>query len=98
MDEDRELSDDVNGDEEANPDVAHDDIVKRLLDYQRQLREGSPREPAPAATATITTESPADELIDLNAAEADEDSDEVTLDEPATAGATSAETATTETI
>jgi hypothetical protein len=95
MDEDRELSDDVNADEEANLNIAHDDIVKRLLDYQRQLREGAPEELAPAATTTITAEAPADEVIDLNAAEA-EGSDTIALDEPATAGAVSAETATTD--
>jgi hypothetical protein len=97
MDEDREPSDDVNA-EEANPNIAHDDIVKRLLDYQRQLREGAPEELAPGPTTTITAESPADEVVDLTAAEADDDSDTITLDELATAGATSAETATTDAI
>jgi len=96
MDEDRELSDDVNADEEANPNIAHDDIVKRLLDYQRQLREGAPEELAAAATTTITAESAADEVVDLTTVEADDDADTITLDEPATAGATSVETATTD--
>jgi hypothetical protein len=93
MDEDRELSDDTNADDQADADIVHDDIVKRLLDYQRQLREGAPEEIAVAATTTLTAESPADELVDLTAVEADDASDTVTLDEPATAGATSAETA-----
>ena len=96
MDEDRELSDDSNADDEADPDIVHDDIVKRLLDYQRQLREGAPEEIAAAATTTLTAESPADELIDLTAVEADDASDTVTLDEPATAAATSPETATSD--
>jgi hypothetical protein len=96
MDEDRELSDDTHADDEADPDIVHDDIVKRLLDYQRQLREGAPEEIAAAATTTLTAESPADELIDLTAVEAVDPSDTVTLDEPATAGATSPETATSD--
>jgi hypothetical protein len=42
----------------------HDDIMKRLLDYQRQLREGesagSERAPAAVATATVT-----EDVVDL---------------------------------
>jgi hypothetical protein len=55
--------------EEAGP-IVHDDIMKRLLDYQRQLREGPDAEGAPplvdhsrleAQTATATAE----EIVDL---------------------------------
>lgn len=50
--------------EAESPSVVHDDIMKRLLDYQRHLREGT--SPAVAAEAA-TDERP---LIDYAAAEA----------------------------
>lgn len=50
--------------EAESPSVVHDDIMKRLLDYQRHLREGT--SPAVAAEAA-TAERP---LIDYAAAEA----------------------------
>jgi hypothetical protein len=69
---------------EAVPPIVHDDIMQRLLDYQRQLREGLTPEQAaqPAASPILVDysalESPtpvapqieADEVIDLAAIEA----------------------------
>jgi hypothetical protein len=60
--------------------IVHEDIMQRLLEYQRQLREGGPpseaaptaEEPAPgpgeAATATTTEEV---EVVDITQAEAE---------------------------
>jgi hypothetical protein len=49
--------------EAEEPELVHDDIVKRLLDYQRQLREGlQDTEMAPSSVATQTA---TDELVDL---------------------------------
>ncbi len=64
--------------DEESPGIVHDDIMKRLLDYQRNLREGaSPDEAAEPAVANHvahdTAESAADRLIDLVAAEAERD-------------------------
>jgi hypothetical protein len=70
---------------EATPSVAHDDIVKRLLDYQRRLRDleagvpapapsGVPAEdaPGPSGEAAVSDTTPdAPTLVDLTAAEAD---------------------------
>lgn len=62
--------------DEESPGIVHDDIMKRLLDYQRNLREGAtPDEAAEPAVANHvahdTAESAADRLIDLVAAEAE---------------------------
>jgi hypothetical protein len=83
----REPRDDAGTDEGAIPEHGHDDIVKRLLDYQRQLRESGDAEGAHTATTTITAEAAADELLDLTTAEA-EDADTISIDEPTTAAAT----------
>jgi hypothetical protein len=64
------MPEDVKTDEEleteATPELVHDDIVQRLLDYQRQLREGALDEPVAASTATSPL---TDEVIDLTAEE-----------------------------
>ena len=50
--------------------IVHDDIVQRLLDYQRQLREGaSPAEATEAAGDTVATDTI--EVVDVAAAEAE---------------------------
>jgi hypothetical protein len=46
--------------ESAAPEVAHDDIMKRLLDYQRSLREGA--SPTEAAEAAWQPSAPPDEV------------------------------------
>ena len=48
MADERDPRDDAES-EDASPELVHDDIVKRLLDYQRQLRESGPEGEAPAA-------------------------------------------------
>jgi TolA-binding protein len=59
--------------EEETPAVVHDDIMKRLLDYQRQLREGATgREVSIAAGATVTE---TEALVDLSGMESDVDAD-----------------------
>jgi hypothetical protein len=77
------------------PTVAHDDIMKRLIDYQRTLREGaSPEEAAEAARSAFTDPRPPEapttvsELVDVTA-ETEERADvEVQIEpEPATAEA-----------
>ena len=66
------MPEDVKTDEELEtqetPQLVHDDIVQRLLDYQRQLREGAPDEPTPASNIEISSPQ-ADEVIDLTAVE-----------------------------
>ena len=86
MDDERDLRDDAETGEEAGPEIAHDDIVKRLLDYQRQLREV---DEAPAAATTTITAEAAEEIVDLTDVEGDAHT--ISLDEPATAAATEAE-------
>jgi len=62
------MSDEMNLDEaaeetEANPPLVHDDIMHRLLDYQRQLREGqTPEQAAQHAVSPV--------LVDYSALEA----------------------------
>jgi len=76
------MPDDVSPPDEDQDDlapVAHDDIMKRLLDYQRRFREENPSEPshplvdysameAQAALATAT-----EEIVDLTEIEESED-------------------------
>ena len=80
------MPDDVSPPDEEQDDlapVAHDDIMKRLLDYQRRFREENPSEPshplvdysameAQAALATAT-----EEIVDLTEIEESEDEIEV---------------------
>jgi hypothetical protein len=55
--------------DEQGAEIVHEDIMQRLLDYQRQLREGaSPGEAAGAMTATKTE---TDVIVDLTQAEAE---------------------------
>jgi len=78
------MSEDATGNEDDTTDapVTHDDIMKRLLDYQRQLREGASTHGSPeslqptmdhaateakTATATVT-----EEVVDLTRVEDDE--------------------------
>ncbi len=49
--------------EAEEPVLVHDDIVKRLLDYQRQLREGL--EDTATAPSSVATQTVTDELVDL---------------------------------
>lgn len=49
--------------EAEEPELVHDDIVKRLLDYQRQLREGL--EDTATAPSSVATQTATDELVDL---------------------------------
>ena len=65
-------NDESTGSEE--PAVAHDDIMKRLLNYQRNLREGaSPDDAAEAARSAFADPGPAvmppptEEMVDLSA-------------------------------
>lgn len=53
--------------EAEEPELVHDDIVKRLLDYQRQLREGLEGTSAGAAAAasSVATQTATEELVDL---------------------------------
>ncbi len=53
--------------EAEEPELVHDDIVKRLLDYQRQLREGLEETSTDAASAasSVATQTATDELVDL---------------------------------
>lgn len=65
------MPEDVKTDEEPEteaPQLVHDDIVKRLLDYQRRLREGAPDDPAPVSDPEMSP-SVIDEVIDLTAEE-----------------------------
>jgi hypothetical protein len=66
-------NDESTGSEE--PAVAHDDIMKRLLNYQRNLREGaSPDDAAEAARSAFAAPDPAvtppatEEVVDLSSA------------------------------
>jgi hypothetical protein len=63
------------------PSVPHDDIMKRLLDYQRSLREGaSPEEAAPHAQSVSTEDeasTPANGVVDLSTTEP-----EIEIEEP----------------
>ncbi|MGE5459117.1 MAG: hypothetical protein ACM3WR_00685 [Solirubrobacterales bacterium] len=55
--------------EEQGAEIVHEDIMQRLLNYQRHLREGdSPSEAAGAVTATMTE---TDMVVDLTHAEAE---------------------------
>lgn len=61
-------------DEEADaPAVPHDDIMKRLLDYQRQMRESEPGEEVsePSFGEPSPAETPATERLDAKPAEGD---------------------------
>ena len=49
--------------EAEEPELVHDDIVKRLLDYQRQLREGL--EDTATAPSSVAMQTATDELVDL---------------------------------
>lgn len=68
--------------EEQGAEIVHEDIMQRLLDYQRHLREGdSPSEAAGAMTATKTE---TDVIVDLTQAEAElEAADLVVIEEAA---------------
>lgn len=68
--------------EEQGAEIVHEDIMQRLLDYQRHLREGdSPSEAAGAMTATKTE---TDVVVDLTQAEAElEPADLVVIEEAA---------------
>jgi hypothetical protein len=84
MDDERDPRDDAETGGEAGREIVHDDIVKRLLDYQRQLREVD--EAPAAATTTITAQATAtEEIVDLTDVEGDGDT--ISLDEPATEAA-----------
>ena len=92
MADERDPRDDAES-EDASPELVHDDIVKRLLDYQRQLRESGPEGEAPAATATITAEATtSEEIVDLTAAETSDDDDTIELEAEETAEAIDVET------
>jgi len=81
------MPDDVTTDELEDEvvEVVHDDIVKRLLDYQRQLRDGALVEgEVPPETVTIPEASADDEVIDLTDAVLDA---ETSAGAPATFGA-----------
>ena len=75
--------------EEQGAEIVHEDIMQRLLDYQRQLREGaSPGEAAGGMTATKTE---TDVIVDLTQAEAElEAVDLVVIEEAADTGEQSA--------
>lgn len=60
--------------EEETTQLVHDDIVKRLLTYQRQLRDEQTEDPSVVAAAEETPpagEARAEEIIDLTEAEID---------------------------
>jgi len=76
MDEDRDLRNGDDSADEPSVEIVHDDIVKRLLDYQRQLRETAEDAAAtPTRTSTMTAEAPSDELVDLTTAGAGDTDD-----------------------
>ena len=91
MPDDVHTDDEIDATNEAETsEIVHDDIVKRLLDYQRQLREGLDARgaaTATATTATITASTATDELVDLTAAEESAASRNESADERGAAGA-----------
>jgi hypothetical protein len=56
--------------EEAQSEIVHDDIVKRLLEYQRQLREGMAADAAAETAEPGTTKTDTELVVDLTEAEA----------------------------
>jgi hypothetical protein len=56
-------------DEPGSDEFAHDDIVKRLLDYQRQLREGKAEQATPPDRGSVATATVPEQLVDLTASE-----------------------------
>lgn len=56
--------------EEAQSEIVHDDIVKRLLEYQRQLREGMAADASPETAEPGTTKTDTELVVDLTEAEA----------------------------
>ena len=71
--------------EAEEPELVHDDIVKRLLDYQRQLREGAEETPtdAAAAASSVATQTATDELVDLTGGDTlEEDFVDLSADAP----------------
>ena len=84
------------GQEAEGSAIAHEDIMKRLLEYQRQLRDGVPAAEAAeqAGTGSITVMQTEEvQVVDLTAAEAELEQAEETAEaeEIVTAEATAAE-------
>jgi hypothetical protein len=82
------MSDDRSEEQDEQPSIVHDNIVKRLLDYQRQLREGAtPVEAAEqaqgdrpmidyqAAETPVATQTDTIEVVDVAAAEAESEAE-----------------------
>ena len=82
------MSDDRSEAQDEQPEIVHDDIVQRLLDYQRQLREGAtPDEAAEqaqddrpmidyqAAETLASTQTDTIEVVDVAAVEAESDAE-----------------------
>jgi hypothetical protein len=71
--------------EEQGAEIVHEDVMQRLLDYQRQLREGAT--PSEAAGAVTATKTETDVVVDLTRAEAElEGADLVVIEEAAEPG------------
>jgi hypothetical protein len=77
--------------DEQGVEIVHEDIMQRLLAYQRQLRDGTT--PGEAAGAVTATKTETDVVVDLTQAEAElEAVDLVVIEESAEAGAVKEDT------